>query len=282
VANQEKKSQPQVLGAAISIRGEPLAQVPALQKIAEPDTSPISAKSFLVFDLTNGQILLEKNPDQKLAIASLTKLLTAFVVYQNSDLNQNFTISAKDTINVKPNLGLRIGDSVKTLDLFNAMLIGSCNDSALALADYTSNLSKTSFVDLMNRQAANLGMANSRFSNPVGFDSDNNYSTANDIKNLITATQSLAAFKTLGRRTSYEFTGTSGRSYSTVATNKLLKDNLDIEAIKTGFTKIAGGSMASKLDIAGHEIIILVLGSQNRESDTLKLKSAIVTSFRWG
>src|SRR4029077_21109724 len=100
-----------------------------------------------------------------------------------------------------PALNFLVGDSVKADDVFNSMLIGSCNDAALALADDVTGQTQKNFVDLMNQEAKTLGMANSSFENPMGFDNFNNYSTAQDIKILITETQQLAVFKDLGRMT---------------------------------------------------------------------------------
>ena len=273
---------PQVLGAstaAPSIRGGADSKVKTLSQINNPDLSGVSAQGYLVFDLATGRTLLQKNPSQKFAIASLTKLMTALVAYKNSDLSQTFAISGRDTLNVKPDLGLVLGDRVKALDIFNSMLIGSCNDAALALADYTSAVSGTDFVSLMNKQAASLGMASTSYQNPMGFDNSGNYSTAEDLKLLITAAQQLSAFTDLGRRTNYQFTGSLGRTYYAAATNKLIEKYPDIQAIKTGFTNEANGAMAVKVGISGQEVVILVLDSKNREGDTLKLKAALLSSF---
>lgn len=277
---QQDKIEPQVLGASTTVRGEPEVAnfVPKILKV--PDYSGISAKSFLVFDLKSGENLLEKNTDQKLGIASITKLLTALVAYNNSDLNSSFQVKAKSSIKISPILGLIPGDEVKAMDVFNAMLVGSNNDAALALASFVSE-TNNSFVALMNRQAQEIGMTNSNFANPLGFDSDENYSTATDLKLLITKTESLAAFSNLGRRISYDFVGKNNRTYHAVATNKLIARHPDISAIKTGHTENSGGAMATKIEKKGHEIVILVLGSANRELDTLKLKSLVDTGFDW-
>ncbi len=277
---------PEVLGASTAVPA-PIINKPkdnpqtSIIQTKNPDLSDVSAQSFLVFDLDSGQELLSKNPTQKLAIASLTKLMTALAAYNNSNLNKTFAITSKNILNVKPDLGLAIGDEVKALDVFNSMLIGSCNDAAKALADFTSQSSGSNFVDLMNGQAAVLGMVNSSFSNPMGFDNSDNYSTAEDLKLLITNTQHFTDFTDLGRMTGYKFSGALGKIYSATATNLLIKNHPDIQAVKTGFTNEANGAMATKVAIGGHQIIILVLDSQNREGDTLKLKSAVETSFNW-
>ncbi len=277
---QQIKIEPQVLGASTSVRGEPEVAALTPKILNTPDYSEITAKSFLVFDLASGSNLLEKNTTQKLGIASITKLLTALVVYNNSNLNRSFQVKAKSAIKVKPVLGLIPGDEVKALDVFNAMLIGSNNDAALALAHFAGGTNE-SFVALMNQQAKEIGMTNSNFANPLGFDSDENYSTAADLKLLITKTEGLAAFSNLGRRTSYDFVGKQNWTYRAIATNKLLARHPDINAIKTGHTEYSGGAMATKIEKNGHEIVILVLGSANREQDTLKLKSLVETVFDW-
>ena len=282
-AQAAESIQPEVLGESTSIRGAQIEseQNKIIESIKEPQTNSISAKSFLAFDLDTGQNLLVKNPSSKLSIASLTKLITGLTAYHNSDLNLDVIITPKDTLDIKPNLDFIVGDKIKALDVFNAMLVGSCNDAALALADYVASSTGKSFVNLMNSEAATLGMRNSNFSNPMGFDSQNNYSTADDIKTLIIATEKLAAFKNLGRRTDYSFVSSLGHNYSTVATNKLIKNHSDIEAIKTGFTLGAQGAMATKISVSNHEIVILVLGSQDREADTLKLRDEILNDFKW-
>lgn len=272
---------PEVLGAATSIRGSGTATTDSLIKqISQPDLSGISSKSFVVFDLASGQNLVEKNPDDKLSVASLTKLLTALVAYQNINLNQTITITPKDLLDVKPNLGFAAGEKIKALDIFNAMLVGSCNDAALALANHTAAITGQEFVSLMNQQAAGLGMLGSKFSNPMGFDSVNNYSTASDIKTLISAVENLAVFKDLGRKTTYSFTSLNGRDYSTTATNTLLKSHPELEAIKTGYTAGASGAMATKISLNGNDIVILVLDSQDRAGDTLKLENLVVSNFQ--
>jgi D-alanyl-D-alanine carboxypeptidase (penicillin-binding protein 5/6) len=274
---------PQVLGESVIanglIRGVQPTAAKQISETTTADASNVKAQSFLVFDLQTGQVLLEKNPEQKLAIASLTKLMTGLVAYNNSNLNNSFTISNKDTLNISPSLGLLPGDQVSALDVFNAMLVGSCNDAALALSNFTQNSNGSNFVGLMNQQAKNLGMSNTSFANPLGFDSSSNYSTADDLKLLITATQKISAFTDLGRRTSYSFTGSLQKNYFAQATNTLIKNHADIQAIKTGFTTEANGAMATKVNLGSDQIVILVLDSQDREEDTLKLKNLLKQDF---
>ena len=271
---------PMVLGATSPLRGEAdSVENQNWFKKGELDATGITAKSFLAYDLENGSVLEQKAPLAKLPIASLTKLMTALVVYENLDFSQSLMVSSQDQIKIQPILGLKPGDQVKIQDLFNAMLVGSCNDAAKTLSNYTAKITGKNFVSLMNERAKNLGMVNSHFSNPLGFDSQYNYSTVSDLKLLVDYTQNLAAFVNLGKMPGYSFASASGNIYKTTATNKLLSEHADIEAVKTGFTENAGGSIISKLTLEGRKVIIIVVGSKDREADTLSLKRQIALHF---
>lgn len=275
---------PKVLGEStaepFSVRGTSSQQISSIQKVSESNTDGVTAEGFLVFDLDSGQELLSKNAEQKFAIASLTKLMTGLIAYQNLNLNSSYTISPEDRIDVQPRLGFVVGDKVKALDIFNAMIVGSSNDAALALSHFVEGETAIEFSNLMNLEAKELGMNNTSFSNPIGFDSENNFSTPEDLKILITKTQSYSVFTDLGRRENYNFTSDLKRNYYAKATNQLLKKNQDVYAIKTGFTNGAGEAMATKFNFSGKQIVVLVLDSVNRESDTLKLKKLVEDNFK--
>ncbi len=271
---------PSVLGASTMIRGgQAQDSQPEYKKIKELDFNDIGAKSVLAFDMDSGYVLGEKNPDMKMPIASLTKLMTGLVSYETLDFGALAEIPDKTLINIAPVLHLQASDKVLIWDLFNSMIIGSNNDSAQVLSILAKQATGKDFIDLMNEKAAFLNMENTKFSNPLGFDSGLNYSTANDLKILVLQTQKLAAFANLGKKTDYSFSSQSGRIYKTSATNKLITRYPEIEAVKTGFTETAQGAMISKLNINGHKIILEILGSPNREKDTLELERQIIESF---
>jgi D-alanyl-D-alanine carboxypeptidase len=278
--------EPKVLGAVTEtpsfVRGPELSEKSIIQQVSPVSLNKISAQSFLVFDLDSGQELLSKNENLALSIASLTKLMTALVAYENSDLNSDFKVGYDDVLNISPSLGLKPNDTVKSLDVFNTMLVGSSNDAALAISHFVEQSSNRKFVELMNEKAKTLGMLNTSFANPLGFDSKDNFSTSEDLKKLISFTQNLSVFTDLGRREFYKFTGNFNQVYYAKATNQLIKNHPDILAIKTGYTNFAGGAMATKFIKNGHKIIILVLDSQDREGDTLKIKSLVETNFQFG
>jgi len=280
-------TEPQVLGISTStpIRGESVAETTTsslsffIQR-APFDLKGVTAKSFLAYDIETGQVFVEKNVQDKLSIASLTKLLTALVCYSSADLSEEITIRPADVMNTRPILRLQAGDKVKVRDLLNAMLVGSNNDAALALSRYVSDVKGVTFTELMNQKAEELGMELSHFSNPLGFDSLYNYSTADDLKKLVNATQRIPFFQELGRKIDYSFLNSEGKLFTTKTTNSLIAKYPEIQAVKTGFTEGAQGSMINRISFQGRKIIIIVLGSEDREQDTLKIKNEIEKTFQ--
>ncbi len=271
-------SKPMVLGQSTSTT--PTFILPLRPEFIDQNSSElknVSAKSYLIYNENSGQNLLTSEINIKLGIASLTKLLTAYVAYRNLDLNSSLKINYEDFVDVAPILGLRVNDEVSSLDLFNAMLIGSANDAAKALANETARVTGHNFVELMNSEAKNLGMQNSNFSNPMGFDSDRNFSTADDLKKIILATQQLGAFKNISRYKNYGFKDVSlKKAFKIESTNKLISSHPEIEAIKTGYTENSLGSMAIRVNTKSGSYIILVLGSKDRENDVLILEDILL------
>ncbi len=236
----------------------------------------VKANSYLIFDETTGDILASRNPKTPVAIASLTKLMTAFVTQKYGNLEDVWAIGSNSTGNVNPLLGLKPGDRVIVKDLVNAMLIGSANDAAAALGAYVTAVADTSVIDLMNNEAKELGMNSTHYENPIGFDSEQNYSTANDLKLLLSKIRPMPLFSEIDRKQSYSFTSETGQTYSVKATNILLALDPDIHAIKTGYTDEAQGAMITAIHHLDRKFIIIVLGSSDRENDTKLLKSQIL------
>lgn len=238
----------------------------------------VKASSFLIFDETTGQVIAERKPDTPVAIASLTKLMTALVTEKYGKLNDVWEINATSQIRINPVLGLKLGDRVMISDLIDSMLIGSANDAAATLGAYVTATSGTEVTQLMNKEAKNLGMDSTHYENPIGFDSEQNYSTANDLKKLLDKIRTNPLFSSIDRKLSYSFTSETGQTYSIKATNTLLAKDPEIHAIKTGFTDEAGGAMITAIHTDKQKFVIIVLGSENREQDTLLLKSQVLNT----
>jgi D-alanyl-D-alanine carboxypeptidase len=201
--------------------------------------------------------------------------MTGLVAYQNLDLSDNATVTEEFINPIKPTLGLKPGESVRNLDLLYSMLIGSANDAAMGLAETVTIKTQKPFVELMNEAAAELGMGYTSFSNPVGFDSWANYSTAEDLLKLVLKCRQYAAFRLYGKSPMYEFLSASGRSFAIKATNRLPQKYPDISAIKTGQTPASDGSIISTIETEDKTFIVIILNSLNREKDLLTVRSAL-------
>ncbi len=235
----------------------------------------VKAGSFLVFDEVSGKTIASRNPQSSVAIASLTKLMTAYVVTKYGHRDDVWGITSASTENINPVLGLKVGDRVKISDLLNSMLIGSANDAAKALGQYIGTQKNVSAIELMNSEAKKLGMNSTHYENPIGFDSEQNYSTAEDLQKLVLALQPIEFFKDIDKSTGYSFTSENGNSYYVKATNTLIKSDPEIFAIKTGFTDEAKGAMITAIHHKDRKFVIIVLDSQDREGDTKLLKAQL-------
>lgn len=273
---------PTVLGATIDIRGEQPDNIskPSLVS-ASSVLDRVSADSFLIYDAATGSIIAERKPSEKMSVASLTKLMTGLLAYEYLDFSQSVTISGSLPALPNPKVKFLKGDTVRVEDIFNSMIVGSTNDSAYILAQEVAKVTGKNFVALMNEKAAALGMSRSHFNNPMGFDSQYNYSTAEDMRKLVDQTQKFSVFTNLSRTQSFSFSGSFGHAYQVLATNKLLAKYKDLEAIKTGYTENSQGAMVVKVTADNHEVIIILLSSQNRERDTLLLRDAVIEGVEW-
>jgi serine-type D-Ala-D-Ala carboxypeptidase (penicillin-binding protein 5/6) len=221
------------------------------------------AKAVLVYEVNSDTILFSQTPDQQLQIASLTKLMTALVSQEDPSFYDPITVTAADQLNVSPNLRLRIGDQVYPHDLVRAMLVGSANDAAVALANHFPN--KQVFVDRMNAKAVELGMNSTKFSNPMGFDSASNYSTATDVLKLVKYALPKLPYQQVWENKDYAFTSELGGRY--VIKNSSRLNHTSIKSIKTGNSKGALGNMVVQLEPQNdRKYILIVLGATNREA----------------
>src|SRR3989344_1419763 len=143
------------------------------------------ASGFGVIDLDSGEIIASKNLDKKLPIASLTKVMTAVVALDLADLDENFTVSEKAASQIPTKVALKSGESYSLDHLIKHALISSANDSAQVIKEgIDKKYGEEAFLKAMNRKAEILGMKNSMFTNPQGFDNSNHYSTVEDLSIL--------------------------------------------------------------------------------------------------
>ncbi len=253
---------------------------PTAQQVSFLDSLNPNSKSVLVYDPLTGNVLYQKNPSQELPIASLTKLMTAIIVSKDPAYANPIIITANDQLDVSPDLGLKPGDKIMPEDLVKSMLVGSANDAAWALANHFPD--KADFIKKMNNEAAKLGMSNTHYDNPVGFDSDNNYSTASDLKILTGYALAHLPYAQVWKNDNYSFTSLEGNKYYIRNSNQLVFGHPDIRSIKTGQTPAAMGNMIVEAhNNTSNKIIAIILGSNNRDDQTLQVINYIFKSFHW-
>jgi D-alanyl-D-alanine carboxypeptidase (penicillin-binding protein 5/6) len=242
----------------------------------------ISAKSAYVKNLNTGQILFEKNPEQKLPLASLTKIMTALVARQNGDQDQLIKITEQNLL-TEGEYFLNSNEIFKLKDLINMSMVASVNDTASALTNVFKN--SKNFIEEMNRVAHNIGLENTAFKNETGLDLDNNRpsatGTAKDMTRLIEYV--LQEYPEIFAKTNNNIIDaqsiTTGQNYRYLNTNEIINQIPGLIGSKTGFTDTAGGNLAMIVDIGLNQpISIVILGStdnKTRFSDALKILEAI-------
>lgn len=244
-------------------------------------TAPIasnSAQSIAIFDPQTQTFLLKSNADSYLYPASVTKIATALAAFDAYDLDQVLPVkSAPNTIGHK--VELTAGDSFDVLSLLHALLISSGNDAAVTLAEnYPGGYAQ--FIDLMNRQASQIGLKNTHFTNASGLDDPTHQSTASDLTLLayqLIKNPLLSEIVSLPQKTIYS---TSGNPYHLSTTNELLGKN-GVVGIKTGWTEAAGENLITLTKRDGHSLIIAVLGSKNRFADSELLINWAFENTTW-
>ena len=212
-----------------------------------------------VIDPNNGKILYAHNANTRRQVASTQKIITALCVCDEKRLDKMVTIQASDNLAPPIRLNLRPGTQYRKLDLLRAMLTGSFNDIAVALARDTAG-SVDAFVARMNARARRMHMYDTHFANPNGLPAEQ-YSTAHDM--------ALAACYAYNNRTirscinipQYDFRKADGSVRRINSTNKLLRQYPWVQGMKTGYTNAAGKCLISCGSVDGRAVIVVVLGS---------------------
>ncbi len=245
----------------------------------------ISASSFAVLELAGNNFILEKNPDEVWPIASISKLMSVFVLLDdlNIALDDVYKIKAEDR-----RLGGRdylfVGDEVKNIDLLALSIIASDNTAISALIS-SAGFSEDEFVVLMNEKAKSLGMSKTFFSDATGL-SSKNVSTAREVAILVKETLSIEEIYKLASKYEYQVITQKGRAKDIISTNELLNyNNNSIKVIggKTGYNDSSGYCLGLKfLFEDNQEFISVVLNSssfKNRFADTRKIFENIYSFY---
>lgn len=251
--------------------------------LVQKQTIPhVSAKAFLVADRGDSRILYESHSDQRLASASTTKLMTALVALDLYNLKEVIEIPENCTQVNSTKIWLPQGFKFKVKDLIYSMLIGSAGDSACTLAN--GKVSYDKFVNLMNRKAFLIGLGNTHFSNPIGLDGldGENYSTPSDLYKLASAVMNNPILSDAVKTKYYAIEDVDKRYVTRVlSTNQLLWEIPNTLGVKTGTTESAGEVFIYDYADAKKNLIIVVMGSQDRFADTKTLLNWALSSYSW-
>jgi D-alanyl-D-alanine carboxypeptidase (penicillin-binding protein 5/6) len=241
-----------------------LLTVPAAALAAARSDDPFSrsARSYLV--QVGGTTVWSHQADQKLPPASLTKIMTALLVLERTNLSQTVTVGPSVLAETGSRLHLRPGDRLRVRDLLAAMLIESANDAAHVLAVHTAG-SEERFARIMNARAAQLGMKNTHFTNSAGHHDPDHYTTANDLVILTEAALARPLFRELVSKVRYQIRTVDGkRLFKLDNSNKLLPKYTGMAGVKTGYTPEAGRCLVALAERNGVEVLIVLLRARDR------------------
>ena len=248
-----------------------------LPRLAALKQSPeLMAKSALLVDLDSGQTLYSLRPDVPLPPASTAKLMTALIVLQQADLDNVVTISPVAAATPGSRMGLTAGQTLTVRDLLYGLLLPSGNDAAVALAEHVAG-SEASFVELMNEQAALLGLQATHFAGPHGMDADGQTGrTATDLSRIAQAALEYPLFTQIVATPAAEVGG-----LSLTNTNELLGKYPGADGIKTGTSDAAGKCLVASTTRQGHRLVAIVLGSQERYADVRAMFDYAASGWQW-
>jgi D-alanyl-D-alanine carboxypeptidase (penicillin-binding protein 5/6) len=260
--------------AAAASLASAAAAAPAGAAPGDPDVP--GAESAIVVDAADGTRLYGKEPDERRAIASTTKLMTALLALERARPDDVFAAPAYNALPQESKINLVAGERMRLSDLLEALLLESANDAAVTIAEGMSG-SREAFVEEMNIRAGELGLDDTSFANPIGFDDPGNYSTASDLAELATRLMRNPRFARIVDMPQAVLES-GARERVVDNRNRLVASHAFVDGIKTGHTLGAGYLLVGAAGGRGARVVSVVMGEPGeaaRDADTLTL-------LRWG
>ncbi len=230
----------------------------------------LSAEAWMLIDDSTGFIISQKNADEKLFIASITKMMTCLLALENGNLDDTVCIT-KDVFIVRDSW-VKIGDSYRLGDLVYEMMMMSDNNAAYAIAQHIAGDTLT-FYNMMNEKAQYLGMDSTHFASPNGMPNDDNYSSASDLVRLSRYCMCDSLFADIVGTAEKDIPLLDGRHLPCMNTNLLLTSYDGCIGIKTGYTRQASGCLASAVTRDNTTLFLVLLGSRGR---SLRFKESVI------
>jgi len=224
--------------------------------------------SIIAKDLTTKQLIFAKDEQKINQPASLTKIMTAMLAIESGRMNEVVTIT-REMIQVEPTkAGLRVGEKFYLRDLVKAAMVMSANDAAMSIGVFLGDGDVDKFVVQMNKKAKAIGMKNTNFTNPCGFDIGHHYSTALDLLTLSEYAIKNNNFNDMAKLKRYDFRAiNTKRAYAAYTHNKLLNNYKYAVGIKTGYTQKAGPCLIARAKNGNKDILVVMLNSEHRWND---------------
>ena len=251
-----------------------------------PSPPSIAAKGYILMDANSGKVIIEKNADEELEPASLTKMMTAYVAdYEIAQGN----ISKSDITKISRNawaqnkvfkgsslMWLQAGKTVSVADLLKGVIISSGNDATVALAEHIAG-SSSAFVDIMNQHAQLLGMKNTYFENPHGLPAPSHRTTARDMSTLAQAIiRDFPNEYKLYAEKSFTYNGIKQPNR-----NKLLWTDPTVDGLKTGHTESAGFCLVASAKKSDMRLISVVMGAHSDKARAQESQKLLSYGFRY-
>ncbi len=253
-----------------------------------PDAPSINAKGHILIDYNTGKVISESNADVQLAPASLTKMMTSYII--GTEIASG-NISPEDKVTISENawatgnpvfkgsslMFLEVGKEIPVKDLNNGIIVASGNDACVAMAEHIAG-SEDAFADLMNAHAQQLGMSSSFFENSHGLDSTEHVTTPRDMATLGTALiRDVPEEYVLYKQKSFTFNNIKQHNR-----NGLLWDkSMNVDGIKTGHTSQAGYSLVTSATKGGMRLVSVVMGTDSERARKVESKKLLNYGFRF-
>lgn len=236
------------------------------------DVAELTAKSVLMYDLSTDKVLYKKDADERLPMASLTKIMTAIIALENQKPDDRYLVRPADIVG-ENSMGLTAGEVLSLEELLYGLMLPSGNDAAEVLANNYPE-GRKAFLQAMNDKAKAIGLTDTRFSNPSGLQGDGEqYTTTYDLL-VITryALENYPLFADIVATAEHSIPATADHNgYFLVNETNLLTTYEGVKGVKTGYTPEAGLCLITYLEYDGHKIIGVILNSQDRRGEMKRL-----------
>ena len=256
--------------------------LPVLACAAVPQPPVIAGRAWVVGDLSSGQVLLAQKPDERVEPASLTKLMTAYVVFQalrdrKLALDQQVNVSERAGRAPGSRMFIQPRKPVSVDELIRGMVVQSGNDACIALAEAAAG-AEEGFAQLMNREAARIGMKNTKFTNATGLPDPQHYSTAQDLY-LLAGT----LIRDFPKEYAQYYSQREFR-YNDITQanrNRLLWLDPSVDGVKTGHTEAAGYCLIASSNRSGRRLLSVLLGSASEAARAQESQKLLNWGFQF-